>query len=280
MNMSSPSDTIIDARGRGFTVQRNGRIVSLVPSITELLFDLGLDHGRIVGRTKFCIHPAESIRSVPVVGGTKDVHMQRLFSLHPDLVIANIDENMKETVEAIENDGHGTPVFVTHPCTIADALALIRDLGMLLDLSVPASMLLDSMHAALNAISGIHRGRALYLIWRRPWMAVSPGTYIDAMLTHVGYDNVIDEQWLAKRSFSSSGARRYPALTVNDIVELQPEVILFSSEPFPFARSHMDELLDALRAHGAALPDCRSVDGEAYSWYGSRITKLTHTLHG
>jgi ABC-type Fe3+-hydroxamate transport system substrate-binding protein len=273
--MSLRSNTIIDARGRPFSaLARPARVVSLVPSITELLFDLGLNQEEIVGRTKFCIHPLEGVRRIPSVGGTKTVHVDKVLDLKPDIVIANIDENELEVVENIESGESPVPVFVTHPLNIRDARCMIRELGTLFGASANASALDERIQRSIAAISGARNGRVLYLIWHKPYMTVAPGTYIDSMLGLIGFSNVIDNTWLQGRSFASTGARRYPVLTAADIAELAPEIVLFSSEPFPFKQRHIDAFLAEQRKHGILAPQCSIVDGELYSWYGTRILNV------
>ena len=273
--MSSHSDTVTDARGRSFMPrERPLRVVSLVPSITELLFALGLDTDEVVGRTKFCVHPAQIVPEVTVVGGTKTVHLEQLRALEPDLVIANIDENMREAIEEIDSWEGGPDVYVTHPRTVDDALLMIRDLGVLLSAGDRAEPLLADIATARAAVVRPTHQSALYLIWRQPYMTVSPETYIHSMLHEAGYRHMIDEEWLDLRFPEGDSARRYPEVSVDDMAALQPAHILLSSEPFPFRQQHIDELRQLLRA---AAPDwaetvsIRIVDGELYSWYGSRM---------
>ncbi len=273
--MSSHSDSVVDARGRSFIPrERPLRVVSLVPSITELLFALGLGTDEVVGRTKFCVHPAQLVPEVTVVGGTKTVHPDRVRALAPDLVIANIDENMRESIEEIDGWDGGPDVFVTHPLTVDDALLMIRDLGMLLSATDRSGPLLADIAAARAAVTRPSHQSALYLIWRQPYMTVSPETYIHSMLHEAGYRHVIDEDWLDLRFPEGDSARRYPEIGIADIAALQPAHILLSSEPFPFTEKHIDELRQLLRAVApdwAETVSIRIVDGELYSWYGSRM---------
>ena len=273
--MSSPSEIIVDARGRIFApLHPPFRIVSLVPSITELLFDLGLGMGEIVGRTKFCVHPHDRVRSVPAVGGTKTVDVKKVRNLLPDLVIANIDENQREVVDEIESGDNPIPVVVTHPRNPLDALGMVRDFGILFGTGARADTLIGRIKESIDAITGAREGRALYLIWRKPYITVSPDTYIHGILSLVGYSNAIDERWLLSREFASTGARRYPMLTARDIAELAPDIVLFSSEPFPFKQQHIDEFLLMYNKSGSRPPRCSLVDGELFSWYGTRIINL------
>jgi ABC-type Fe3+-hydroxamate transport system substrate-binding protein len=274
MNMSSHSELIVDARGRSFApLPRPARIVSLVPSLTELLFDLGLSRDEVAGRTKFCIHPGSVVRNVPVLGGTKTVDVPKLKALRPDLVIANIDENERETVEDIESVNPEIPVFVTHPGNIDESLMLISDFGCLFQAQDTAITLQRRLSGILQKLRGSRNGRVLYLIWRRPYMTITPATYIHSLLEHIGYRNVIDDEWLRVR-YGSDDIRRYPSITLPDIVALSPDRVLFSSEPFSFAQKHIDEFKAALKRNGAQAPDCSIVDGELFSWYGSRLLHL------
>jgi ABC-type Fe3+-hydroxamate transport system substrate-binding protein len=273
--MSSRSEVIVDARGRSFSpLPRPSRVVSLVPSLTELLFDLGLSHKEVVGRTKFCIHPREVVRTVSMVGGTKTVDVKKLKALRPDLVIANIDENERATVEEIETANPAIPVFVTHPENIDAALTLIHDLGCLFQAQSPAAALQRRLGSILQTVRGSRSGRAIYLIWRQPYMTIAPTTYIHSMLEHIGYRNVIDDTWLAVRYGAEGNFPRYPGITLSDIATLSPDRVLFSSEPFPFAKKHLDDFKAALSRINVPSPECSIVDGELFSWYGSRLLHL------
>ncbi|MBN1448299.1 MAG: ABC transporter substrate-binding protein [Bacteroidetes bacterium] len=281
--MSHRSDMLVDARGVEFTMLRRPlRVVSLVPSITELLFDLGLGTDEVVGRTKFCVHPAQLVREIPVVGGTKSVHADRIHDLQPDLAIANIDENTREIVEELDGWKDEPWVYVTHPRTVDDALLMIRDLGILLDARSRAEELLAQIADARLSIPRNPAQSALYLIWRQPFMTVSPDTYIHSMLAEAGYRHVIGEAWLDARHLRG-GARRYPELTAEDIAALRPEHILFSSEPYPFKEEHIAELREQLRTIDrtwAETVSMRIVDGEHYSWYGSRMREAFRAFSG
>jgi len=275
------SDRLItDVRGREFApVRRPARVVSLVPSITELLFDLGLDDTEIVGRTRFCIHPRERIRRIPSMGGTKDFKIERIIKQQPSLIIANVDENRFEDVQALEDALPDSPVFVTHPCSFREALLMICDIGTLLHAEKQARRIGESMldirdRDRSRAASPV---RALYLIWKNPYMSVAPGTYIHDMLSQTGYANCIDADFLDAKVFDTPGQMRYPTLKVEDIARLRPAEILLSSEPYPFKRIHFEELraqLAAIDRDYAATVSIRLVDGEYYSWYGSRMMNI------
>ncbi len=233
------------------------RIVSLVPSQTELLADLGLD-AEVVGLTRFCVHPDGWKARKAIVGGTKNVDPERVRALAPDLVIANREENVREQVEAL---AAFCPVWVTDVETVDDALAMTRDVGALVDRQRQAAALADAVGAGFQALPEWPPLRALYLIWRDPWMTVGHDTIIADVMARAGLDNV------------AGGRTRYPSLTDAEIGALGPEVVLLSSEPYPFQDKHTDEVQ-------ALAPDARVVlvDGEAFSWYGSRLLHTPDAL--
>ncbi|MCB2203227.1 ABC transporter substrate-binding protein [bacterium] len=272
--MLSPSEQIVDARGKTFVpIERPARIVSLVPSITELLFALGLGSDEVVGRTKFCVHPAPQVEDIPDMGGTKTVHADRIREADPDLVIANVDENPRDVVEALDAWKPQPWVYVTHPLSVDNALVMIHDMGKLLGAGEKADALLADITAARDVLKGREPQRALYLIWRRPYMTIGPTTFIHSMLAEAGYEHVITDAWLDEKERSGS-SRRYPELTPRDIAELRPSHILLSSEPFRFRSEHIAELRASLHVQDAEYAEqlsIRVVDGELYSWYGSRM---------
>lgn len=229
------------------------RIISVVPSQTELLFDLGLD-GEIVGITKFCIHPAESIRGKAIVGGTKTLHPDRIHALRPDLILANKEENTREQIEELQRH---YPVHVTDVITIPDALAMIRDVGALIGKERQAEKLVVQISQTMTVqASRLTRLRVAYLIWRKPYMVAADGTFIDAMLDAAGFQNAF------------AGHRRYPEVLPGDLRVANPDLIFLSSEPYPFAEKHIADLQ-------AVCPSARVliVDGEVFSWYGSRLLR-------
>ena len=226
------------------------RIVSLVPSQTELLADLGLD-AETVGLTRFCVHPDGWKTRKAIVGGTKNVDAERVRALAPDLVIANKEENVREQVEAL---AEFCPVWVTDVGTVDDALAMIRDVGALADRRHQAAALADAIGAGFETLPQLPPLRALYLIWRDPWMSVGYDTIIADVMDRAGLVNVTDE------------SSRYPVLQDYEFELRAPEVVLLSSEPYPFSKKHVAEVQ-------ALAPDARVVlvDGEPFSWYGSRL---------
>ena len=233
------------------------RIVSLVPSQTELLADLGLDN-EVVGLTRFCVHPEDWKGRKTIVGGTKAINLDRVADLQPDLVIANKEENVREQVDALSEIA---PVYVTDVSTVANALTMIRDVGALVGRVEAALELADEIETGFATLAPIHRQRAAYLIWRDPWMTVGGDTFISDVMTHVGLDNVYAE------------ATRYPIVTPDDLRHRQPERILLSSEPYPFRDSHLVEVRRLVPEATVEL-----VDGEVFSWYGSRMRHAPDSL--
>lgn len=249
-----------DALGRPLSLDAPPqRIVSLVPSQTELLADLGLDD-EVVGLTRFCVHPAGWKAAKTIVGGTKNVDVERVRGLRPDLVIANKEENVREQVEAI---AAFCPAYVTDVADVASALAMIRDVGALVDRADQAGRLAEEIAAGFDALPpSPHRpSRALYLIWRDPWMAVGGDTFISDVLERGGWAN------------ATADRGRYPALTDDEIRDLAPDAVLLSSEPYPFVDRHIAEVQELVPGARVLL-----VDGEAFSWYGSRLRKTPGVL--
>lgn len=234
------------------TADPAARIVSLVPSLTELLCTLGLAPN-LVGRTGFCIHPREIVRTIPKVGGTKDVDLAKLRALAPTHVIVNIDENRRETVAAIAR--FAPSVVVTHPLGPLDNPPLYRLIGGIFRRATEAEALCAEF-ATAYAESTAHElpcERVLYLIWRKPWMTVAPDTYISRMLALVNW-----------RAVSTGAPVRYPQVALDSV---EADLILLSSEPFMFRERHLAEVR-RLTGKRVAL-----IDGEMTSWYGPRAIK-------
>lgn len=229
------------------------RLVSLVPSQTELLFDLGLDEA-VVGITKFCIHPADKVAAKTRVGGTKTVSIDRVAALQPTLIIANREENTRADVEALQAIA---PVHVTDVRTLPAAYAMIRDLGRLVGKTTEAAALATQIETAMNSLPRpAARERVTYLIWRGPWMVAAADTFIDAMLTQAGFENAFATQV------------RYPVVSDADLTAARPDRIFLSSEPYPFKNKHIAELQQLCPQALIEL-----VDGELFSWYGTRLLK-------
>lgn len=236
-------------------MSRAPRIVSLVPSLTELLFELDLGE-QLVGRTGFCIHPREAVRAVPKVGGTKDVDIEAVLALAPTHLVVNVDENEKPTVDRLARDIEH--IVVTHPLTAHDNLALYAQFGQTFDRMAQATRLVQRMQAAIDRASVRHWAPldALYLIWKAPWMTVSNETYISDMLAQVGL-----------RTIAPESDRRYPEIDWQDFPPSRADVVLFSSEPYRFRDRDAREFATE---HGLAAWRCLTIDGEISSWYGPR----------
>ena len=244
-----------DQTGRSVTLPHwpPRRIVSLVPSQTELLHDLGLG-AEVVGITKFCVHPAAWFQTKKRVGGTKTVDIGKVDALKPDLIIANKEENEKDQVEAL---AARYPVWISDVRTLGDAIELIREIGMLTHRPEAALALTNKMEEAFGAHrppDGQRRPRVAYFIWRKPYMIAGGDTFIQAMLREAGFENIF------------GGRDRYPEINLDELSAGQPDVILLSSEPFPFAEKHFGPFREA-----CPEAEIRIVDGEMFSWYGSRL---------
>jgi ABC-type Fe3+-hydroxamate transport system substrate-binding protein len=245
-----------DARDAAGTLHvragEDARIVSLVPSITELVCDLGLAD-QLVGRTGFCIHPWETVRTIPKLGGTKDVKLDRIRELAPTHAILNIDENRRELADELAE--FVPNIVVTHPLGPRDNLALYRLIGAIFDRNAEAERLCSSLeHGLAELHSHAYPPRnVLYLIWRDPWMAISPDTYIARTLELVNW-----------RSHPLSPDDRYPEVSLEDCAGRIDRVLL-SSEPYHFKEVHLAEVAAAVPGAHVSL-----IDGEMTSWYGSR----------
>ena len=224
--------------------------MSLVPSTTETLFALGAEE-RVVGVTRFCVHPEHARRSARIVGGTKNPAIERIFELEPDLVLANEEENRREDVEALRAR---VPVRVAFPRSLDDAVRDIRSLGALLGSPERGAALADEIEAARVGLPA-RPFRYLYLIWRRPYMAAGPGTFLDSFLGEAGGVNA-----------APADRGRYPELEDSEIAGSGADVVLLSSEPFPFRDEHRDELAPRFPRERILL-----VDGELLSWHGVRL---------
>lgn len=237
------------------------RVLSLCPSTTETLFALGLepavgDGPGVVGRTKFCVEPAEQVASLPVVGGTKDPRIDRVLELAPDLVLMNEEENRLEDAEALR--AAGVALHTSLPVDVPSTAATLRAIGAAVGRTEAGDQLAVELERRAAAVAQRVAGRApvrfLYLIWRGPWMAAGRGTYIDALLAHVGGENVLDRD-----------GPRYPEVDLPALAEQGVDRVLLSSEPYPFAAKHVAEVRAAL---GSEAPAIELVDGRLLSWHG------------
>jgi len=262
-SVAHPSHALVDAAG---TVHeragRDARIVCLVPSITELLCDLGLAE-QLVGRTGFCVHPWETVRRIPKVGGTKDVKVDALLALEPTHLVVNVDENRREVVEELAR--HVPHVVVTHPLGPLDNLDLYRLCGAVFGREAEAEALcaaFGAAHAELLARRPAEPQDVLYLIWKDPWMTVARDTYISRTLELVNWRTLPD---------ATEPEDRYPEVELEAFAGRVDRVLL-SSEPYHFKERHLAEVGAAVRGAQVSL-----IDGEMTSWYGSRaIRGLRH----
>jgi ABC-type Fe3+-hydroxamate transport system substrate-binding protein len=244
-----------DARGSALQHFRHHpkRIVSLVPSQTELLFHLGLDK-ETIGITKFCIHPNEWFRTKARVGGTKNPDIEKIISLGPDLILANKEENEKEQIEQLA--AH-VPVWVTDVSNLEGALDMIEGIGALTGKLEKAAFLKAHIATAFEALAQ-HKPlkplRVCYLIWKDPYLTVGGDTFINSMLHYAGFQNIF------------AACNRYPEVTIETLTAMNCDVLLLSSEPYPFSEKHIPELSSHLPGTRIVL-----VDGELFSWYGSRL---------
>lgn len=227
------------------------RIVSLVPSQTELLYDLGL-RDEVIGITKFCVHPEEWRASKTIVGGTKKVDHGVIETLRPDLIIANHEENTKEDVELLMRK---YPVCITNVSTVEDAYFMMVSIAELTGRASEGARIINDIKNSFFTLPSFKAETTLYLIWKKPWMTVGADTFIHSMMTLGGFENVV-------------GVMRYPELNDEEIQKLNPEVVLLSSEPYPFKGQHVEEVQKMLPSAKVML-----VDGEMFSWYGSRMRK-------
>lgn len=226
------------------------RIISLVPSLTELLIDLGLD-AQLAGRTRFCVHPKPQVESIPIMGGTKNPRLDKIRQAHPDLIIANKEENRAPDIRELMEDFE---VEVTDIATIEDALITIHQLGQKLGVADQSKALIRDIQKRLEERPEEPDLRTAYLIWKDPWMTVGRDTYIHDVLGHWNMPNVF------------SGQQRYPKFELDALKSYHPDLILLSSEPYPFEEKHLAQIEDACPAARVLL-----VEGEWFSWYGSHM---------
>jgi len=237
------------------------RIISLVPSQTELLYDLGLGE-RVVGITKFCIHPESWFKSKHRVGGTKQVDMEKIRALKPDLIIGNKEENLKKDIEILAKE---FPVWISDVRDLSGALDMIEQVGEITGTGNKAEILSKQIEERFKGLVPLEPSRTVaYFIWHEPYMVAGHGTFVNEMLARCGLVNVFD-----------ADDARYPQITDQELEEAGPEVILLSSEPYPFKEKHLQEI--KYICPGA---DVQLVDGELFSWYGSRLLKAPEYFNG
>jgi ABC-type Fe3+-hydroxamate transport system substrate-binding protein len=260
---------LVDASGAALGLERPPRrIVCLIPSTTELLCTLGLADA-LVGITAYCREPADVVRGKARVGGEKDPDLDAIRRLRPDLVIANMEENRREDVEALR--ASGIPVWVTYPRTVAELLVMIRELGELTGTAARARALAEELGALVSEVAAATAGRrpvpVFYPIWREPWMTVNHDTYVHDVLRLAGGANVFADR-----------PERYPPVTLAEMAARRPEVILLPDEPFRFRRVHLRDF-----APWPEVPAVRSgrihlIDGKLCSWHGPRLAQALRIL--
>ncbi|WP_431030002.1 ABC transporter substrate-binding protein [Lysinibacillus sp. LZ02] len=248
---------VVDHLGRSVTYAfPPKRIISLCPAITETLFHLSLQQ-EIVGRTKYCIFPEQQVAHVQTVGGTKQVDLATIQSLQPDLIIMEKEENTKEMVDMLENH---FPVYVFQVESISEAQRMIEDAGQLVNRVEKSKELVLQIDVALKALPR-KSGRAAYMMWRKPYMVVGATTYINDMLETVGFEN----------PFTASEGR-YPVVDIEALKNAQLDYLFLSTEPFPFAQKHIEEL--ALHLPNTTI---QIIDGEMF-WYGAKMKEAAPYL--
>jgi ABC-type Fe3+-hydroxamate transport system substrate-binding protein len=261
--------TLVDASGVALTLARPPRrIVSLIPSITETLCALGLADA-LVGVTAYCVEPRAVVRAKTRIGGEKDPDLPAIRALAPDLVVANVEENVREHIETLR--GWSIPVWVTYPRTVAEGLAMIRELGAVTGARERAEALLAELEPLYERVRAATARRppvsVFYPIWRDPWMTIGPDTYVHDLLAVCGAGNVFGD-----------AAARYPTVTLDEMAARRPEVIVLPDEPFRFRRAHLADF-----APYPAVPAVRDgrlhlVDGKPFSWHGPRVGEALRTL--
>ena len=260
---------LVDASGVALDLRRPPqRIVSLIPSTTETLCALGLAEA-LVGITVYCREPAEALRDKTRIGGEKNPDLERIRDLRPDLVVANVEENVRVHIDTLRS--WGIPVWVTYPRTVAEAMRMIRELGLLTGTEARAATLTDEAEARLAEVGAATARRppvpVFYAIWREPWMTINRETYIHDVLRVCGAANVYGEH-----------PERYPTVSLDEMAARRPAVILLPDEPFRFRRVHLKDFELYLEVPAVRTGRIHLVDGKPFSWHGPRIVDALRTL--
>jgi ABC-type Fe3+-hydroxamate transport system substrate-binding protein len=230
------------------------RIISLVPSQTELLYDLGADC-EVIGITKFCIHPQKWKKNKTIIGGTKNIHHDKIARLKPDLIIANKEENTKEDIQKLQEHFQ---VYTSDIFTVKESFKMMEDLGLLLNKQNDALSLIQAIKTSFESLNQATHKTVAYLIWQNPYMLAGKHTFIQSMLEIAGFSNIL-----------KSDESRYPEVAVEELRKLNSDFIFLSSEPFPFKQKHLSEIENQTQIKTVL------VDGEMFSWYGSRMLKFS-----
>ncbi|APY09126.1 cobalamin-binding protein [Winogradskyella sp. J14-2] len=232
------------------------RIVSLVPSQTELLVDLGLEN-ELVGVTKFCVHPSHLRKQKTVVGGTKQIHVNKIKALRPDIILCNKEENTKEIIKDLEDVA---PIHISDVDTVEDCLELIKMYGAIFNSSKNASELIEAIKIERqkfqSALQSKKKKKVAYFIWKNPWIVAASNTFINTMINEAGFSNIFENQ------------ERYPEIDLEDSKLKEADLIFLSSEPYPFKTKDIDAFKEQFQDKEIII-----VDGEMFSWYGSRLLK-------
>lgn len=234
------------------------KLVSLVPSVTALLYTLELEQ-EVTGITRFCVHPQTWFRTKTRVGGTKTLNIEKINALQPDLIIANKEENVKEQVASLMER---FPVLVTDVNNYGDALEMIRTIGSRTQRIAEAAALINTIENNFATLDAIRQKTAVYFIWKDPWMTAGGDTFISDMMHRAGFINLYASQ------------NRYPVVTIEEVQALAPEYILLASEPYPFKEKHQTALRQFFPGAKILL-----VNGELFSWYGSRMLEAPAYFH-
>lgn len=254
--------TFVDQMGREIQINYPPkRIISIVPSQTELLFELGLDV-EVIGITKFCIHPITKFAERTKVGGTKKLNIERIRQLQPDLIIGNKEENTQSEIELLAQE---FPVWMSDIRNLEEAINAISQIGDLVNRHPEAAYLNHLINAGFTDLQALALSKNInqsvaYLIWKDPYMCAGKQTFIHDILTKIGLRNVIQQN-------------RYPETTLTHLQTQNPQLVFLSSEPYPFKQKHIDEIQSALPNAKVML-----IDGEMFSWYGSRLVKAVNYL--
>lgn len=269
------------------------RIVSLVPSLTEVLFAFGLG-SRVVGITEYCVEPPSAVRSIPTIGGTKNPDVQKILSLAPDLVVANVEENRQPDVERLQ--AQGISVFVSFPRTVADALATLHTLAQVTGADRQALPILARLEAAYHdtksRVARCQPVRVFCPIWKDPWMTINQDTFIHDLLATCGGANIFAARerryplaadlgqaspWEPARLVGRD--LRYPRLTLEEMAGLMPEVIVLPDEPYRFTAAEQADFEAFPQVPAVGHRRIHVVDGKLVGWYWSRMDEGLRTIH-
>ncbi len=248
-----------DQLGNVITLKKKPtRIISIVPSQSEFLWGIGL-RNELVGITKFCVHPDEMFKTIERVGGTKKLNINKIRALKPDLIIGNKEENEKADIELLQKEFN---VWMSDIYTFDDAFEMMNDLAAIFDKKSAAKEIVGQIKRTLPEVKNIFKGQTTaYFIWYKPYMFAAKNTFIDHVLNYIGLKNAV------------GNFKRYPKLDDEQLKKIDPQICLLSSEPFPFKAKHIKELKDKLPKAKIGI-----VDGEIFSWYGSRLLHFANYI--